>query len=327
MTEWAPGPIHVVAPASSANLGPGFDALGLALSMYDELTGEVVDDGLDVIVEGVGAEELTLDESHLVVSSMRATFNVLGVSPPGLRLRCRNVVPHGMGLGSSAAAIVGGIVLARALVLDGVRRLDDAAVLGLAARIEGHHDNVAAAICGGMTIALADDDARGIQVARVELRERLGVVVFVPPAPVPTSLARGLLPENVPHRAAAANAGRAALLVAAVQGDRAQLFVATRDELHQHYREPAMPQSYAFMSALRDRGVPAIISGAGPAVLAFAVEPFGGEELSTHAPAQWRAHVLDVDTAGARVVAGAVHPEPDPAMNRSDAEGVTVDNK
>lgn len=305
--EWVNGPVHVLAPASSANLGPGFDSLGLALSLYDELAGEVVGGELEVTVDGVGAEEVARDETNLVVSSMYAVFGVFRARPPGLRVRCTNTVPHGRGLGSSAAAIVGGVVLARALVQDGGRRLNDEAALAIAAGIEGHPDNVAAALLGGLTIAVTDPDRGdgvigGVTTTRVELGERLTAVAFVPPEAVATSLARGLLPETVPHADAAANAGRAALLVAAVQSQRDLLLPATHDVLHQRYREPAMPRSYELMTWLRSRGVPAVISGAGPTVLAFVVHPFDADELAGVCPDGWVASALDVDTAGARVV-------------------------
>ena len=147
------GPVSVRTPASSANLGPGFDALGLALSLYDEMTAEVLPEGLEIRVTGEGEGDVPLDEEHLVVVAMNAAFDLLGERPPGLRLTCVNAIPHGRGLGSSAAAIVGGIVLARELVDGGDSRLDDRAAYQLAADLEGHPDNVAAAMFGGLTIA------------------------------------------------------------------------------------------------------------------------------------------------------------------------------
>ena len=140
------GPVTVSVPASSANLGPGFDSLGLALTLHDEITAEVVDSGLDIRVSGEGRDGVPLDETHLVVQAMHAAFDLLGGRPTGLRLVCANVIPHGRGLGSSSAAIVGGIVLARALVDGGQTLLDDAAAYQLAVDLEGHPDNVAAAL-------------------------------------------------------------------------------------------------------------------------------------------------------------------------------------
>lgn len=295
MSKFATGPARVSVPATSANLGPGFDALGLALGLRDRLEAEVTAAGLVVEVEGVGSDEVPRDERHLVVRSMRATFDRLGVQPPGLRLSCVNVIPHARGLGSSSAAIVAGVWLARELVAGGRLLLDDAALLDLAARIEGHPDNVAPALLGGFVIAGQDADGTFYAVPS-PVDPRIGVVVFVPPEPVSTELARGLLPEQVPHAHAAANAGRAALLVAALAGRPEQLLRATADRLHQEYRRPAMPASLALVDRLRADGVPAIVSGAGPTVLAFTDTTDG---LLARCPEGWSALQLDVDARGA----------------------------
>ena len=284
------GPITIRVPASSANLGPGFDALGLALSLYDEVTAEVTGESLIVEVVGEGAGDVPLDEKHLVISSMRRAFSALGETPAGLRVSCVNVIPHGRGLGSSAAAIVGGLVAARALVQDGEARLDDNALLVLANEIEGHPDNVAAALLGGLTIAWT---AEGIGKA-VRLDVSTDVSVFIPPVAVSTHTARGVLPAKVSHGDAAANAGRAALLVAALVGGRRDVLLeATEDRLHQDYRAPEMPDSHQVMSVLRQDGIPAIISGAGPTVLAFATG------LAARTPAGWTHLELTVDAGGA----------------------------
>lgn len=288
------GPVAVRVPASSANLGPGFDALGLALDLYDDITAEVVDSGLEIRVTGEGRDGVPLDETHLVVQSMHAAFDLLGGRPPGLRLTCVNAIPHGRGLGSSAAAIVGGVLLARALVHGGDELLDDAAAFQLTVDLEGHPDNVAAAFFGGLTIAWVDGAAASVE----RLHTDVAVTVFVPPSAVSTEKARGLLPESVSHHDAAVNAGRAALLVAALTGSPKRLISATEDRLHQSYRAEAMPESYKLLRALRVEGVPTIISGAGPTVLAFA------RGVADAAPRGWVVHELDVDQAGAQVVQG-----------------------
>lgn len=300
MTSFVAGPVRVTVPATSANLGPGYDSLGLALELRDELEGEVVADGLSVEVVGAGEGSVPLDESHLVVSAMRAAFDALGGQPPGLRLRCTNVVPHARGLGSSSAAIVGGLVLARALVAGGSLVLDDAALFELGARMEGHPDNVSPALHGGFTISGHDDD--GFWTIASPVDPRVAVVVFVPPDGVSTEVARGLLPSQVPHADAAADAARTALLVAALAGRPEHLLRATRDYLHQEQRRPAMPASLALVDALRADDVPAVVSGAGPTVLAFVDGPAGGERLLTRCPHGWTAHVLAVSTSGARVL-------------------------
>jgi homoserine kinase len=299
VTTFVEGPVRVSVPATSANLGPGFDSLGLALSMRDELSAEVTTGGLEVEVSGAGSEDVSRDETHLVVRSMRAAFDLMGAQPPGLRLSCRNVVPHARGLGSSSAAIVAGAVLARGLVAGGSLLADDPTLFRLAARLEGHPDNVAPAFYGGFTISGCDEDGEFFTVGS-PVDPRVQVVVFVPPTPVSTEVARGLLPAQVPHTDAAADAGRSALLVAALAGQPEQLFRATRDYLHQQYRRPAMPDSLALVDRLRADGVPALVSGAGPTVLAF-TDASGSEELLAHRPDGWRGHRLEVDTDGARL--------------------------
>lgn len=299
MVTFVDGPVRVSVPATSANLGPGFDSLGLALALRDQLEGQISGSGLIVEVEGVGAGSVPLDESHLVVSSMRAAFDAMGEQPPGLRLTCRNVIPHARGLGSSAAAIVGGLSLARGLIADGPLLMDDDALIRLATRIEGHPDNVAPAVYGGFVISGRDDDDEFYAV-RSAVDPRVSVVVFIPPEPVSTEVARHLLPAVVPQTDAAADAGRAALLVAALAGQPEHLLRATRDYLHQEYRRPAMPESLALVDALRADAVPAIVSGAGPTVLAFTVGADEGatSDLMARRPQGWECWQLAVDRAG-----------------------------
>ncbi|HQR28382.1 MAG TPA: homoserine kinase [Nocardioides sp.] len=300
MASFVPGPVRVSVPATSANLGPGFDSLGLALSLRDELVGQVRPEGLSVQTTGEGADTLPHDERHLVVQAMRAAFEELGARPPGLELHCTNRIPHGRGLGSSSAAIVGGVSLARALVAGGGLLMDDDAVFQLAARIEGHPDNVAPALLGGFVITGEEDGAYFAVPSGID--PRVSAVVFVPPTPLATTLARGLLPGSVPHADAAANAGRAALLVAALAGRPEHLLAATRDYLHQDYREKAMPESLALVAALRRDHVPAVVSGAGPTVLAFCDGPDcpqgSVERLLARCPVGWSAQHLEIERAG-----------------------------
>jgi homoserine kinase len=288
------GPVRVSVPATSANLGPGFDALGLALELRDELTASVTESGLSVEVQGEGAGSLAVDDSHLVVLAMRTTFEALGAPMPGLRLVCRNAVPQARGLGSSSAAIVGGVHLARALVADGPDRLSDLEAFRLAARLEGHPDNVAAACFGGLTVSGWADD--GFFATRAEVSPAVRAVVFVPTTALSTAVARGLLPDVVPHAEAAANAGRAALLMAALAGQPSLLLTATEDLLHQPYRRPAMPDSLALVDALRADGHAAVVSGAGPSVLVLTVAETA--DVLAFAPDGWDARVLDVARAG-----------------------------
>ncbi|MFT3872474.1 MAG: homoserine kinase [Nocardioides sp.] len=317
MVTFVHGPVRVSVPATSANLGPGFDALGLALSLRDELVGEVVSSGLSVSTEGEGASTVPADESHLVVRAMRAAFDAMGCTPPGLSLSCVNAVPHSRGLGSSSAAIVGGIWLARALVAGGRLLMDDDACFQLATALEGHPDNVAAAVYGGFVISgasgpsgpsgeLAESGSDGSRFFAVPsgVDPRVSTVVFVPPAGVPTTLARKLLPETVPHDDAAANSGRAALLVAALGAHPEHLLLATQDLLHQDYRTQAMPESLRLMHRLRADGIAAVVSGAGPTVLAFSAGHRGAAcqtELRARCPDGWTALHLTVERDGVLV--------------------------
>jgi homoserine kinase len=288
------GPVSVTVPATSANLGPGYDCLGLALDLRDRLTGEVTSHGLEVTVTGEGADDVPLDDRHLVVRAMHAAFDAMGERPAGLRLRCDNVIPHARGLGSSSAAIAGGIGLARSLVAGGSLLLDDDAAFRLAAHLEGHPDNVAPAWYGGFVISGHDDDFWAVRSA---VDPRVRAVVLVPPHALSTEVARGLLPATVSHADAAANSARTALLVAALAAAPEHLLRATRDLLHQDYRRPAMPESLALVDELRGDGVAAVVSGAGPTVLALCAAD-EQEGLLRRAPSGWSAHRSSVDRAG-----------------------------
>jgi homoserine kinase len=298
--------VRVTAPATSANLGPGFDSLALALTISDGVRMEVAGSGLGVTVSGAGADELPRDESHLVVSAMRAAFEAMGAHPSGVRLSCANSIPQGCGLGSSAAAIVTGVLGARALVDCGADRLDDHAVLDLAARLDGHPDNVAACLLGGLTVAWTDEQGTGAM--RRDVRRR--VTVFVPPQQLATSTARSVLPVSVAHADAARNAGRAALLVAALTARATQastLLAATEDWLHHVYRATVMPQSLDLVRRLRASGLPAVLSGAGPSVLVLAADGVDDLDDTPLAVATrwgvptWQVHRLAVEPQGARV--------------------------
>jgi homoserine kinase len=334
---WSDGPkgVLVRVPATSANLGPGFDALGLALTLHDEIEVQIAASGLNISVAGEGAADVAdAGEKHLIVRALRAAFDDLGRGqPPGIVLRCRNRIPHGRGIGSSAAAIVAGVLAARALAGASVTP-DDA--LPLANRLEGHPDNVAPCLYGALTVAWTP----GAGVARAVRLEPLATVrpvAIIAPAPVSTEVARGLLPRSVPHDDAARNAGRAALLVAALTQRPEALLDATEDRLHQDYRASAMPATHDLVAGLRAAGVPAVVSGAGPSVLAFLDSGDSGmlgasEALASNAPSskasragspclgslrdsldildstvketgiQWQISPLDIERQGASVV-------------------------
>jgi homoserine kinase len=301
--------VRIRVPATSANLGPAFDCAGLALSCWDDLDVAVTDGGLEVSVTGLGAGELPTDESHLVVRAFRAACAELGWTPPGLRVAARNGIPQGRGMGSSAAAVTAGVLAAWALCPD-VPGVDDAAVLRLCSELEGHPDNVAPCLLGGATLSWTTPS--GARAERLTVDPRVAPVLFVPTETLSTHVARGLLPDAVPHADAAHAAGRSALLVHALTREPALLFEGTEDRLHQAQRSPAMPESAALLGRLRADGHAAVVSGAGPCVLVLAVlghdehagDPASAAEvraLSAATPEGWECLPLRVDHTGAVV--------------------------
>ena len=330
--SWPRRAVRVRVPATSANLGPGFDALGLALTLYDEVTAEVTGAGLDIEVSGEGADAVGAGEGHLVIRAMRAAFVAAGGQPPGLALRCVNAIPQGRGLGSSAGAVVAGLLAGRALAAPwpggeaeqsgggaGAGRdtpadggaaagrtvpLVDGAMLALAAELEGHPDNAAACLAGGLTIAWNPGGAP--RAVRLDPLPAIAPVVCVPAVSLATTAARRALPEMVPHADAAANAGRSALLVAALTQAPDLLLDATQDLLHEPYRAPLMPATADLIGRLRHAGIAAVLSGAGPSVLALTVAgqtPGPGEvdSIAGQAGTQWHVSPLDVDRQGATI--------------------------
>jgi homoserine kinase len=292
--------VRVRVPATSANLGPAFDCAGLALALHDHLEFTVPGNGLEVAITGEGAQELETDESHLVVRAFRAACDELRWHPRGLRLAARNAIPQGRGLGSSAAAVVAGVLGAWALCPD-VETIDRDAVLRLTTEMEGHPDNVAPCLLGGATLSWSTP--AGARAERLAVLHDIRPVVFVPAGTLSTSVARGLLPELVPHGDAAFNAGRAALLVHALTAEPGLLLDATEDRLHQRQRGAAMPGSLALVDRLREAGHAAVVSGAGPSVLVLARQRTA-DAVTRLTPQGWRAVPLDVDLSGARVLSG-----------------------
>ena len=293
------GAVRVRVPATSANLGPGFDALGLALSLHDDVDVEMAGSGLSIEVSGEGEETAGRGEEHLIARTFRSAYGLMGgTAAPGLRIRCVNRIPHARGLGSSSAATVAGILAARALHPDGEKFTDDD-VLALATRIEGHPDNVAPCLAGGLTIAWQTPS--GPRLTRLNVTPGVRPVALVPDARLATERARGLLPEMVPHAEAAANSGRAALLIAALTATPGLLLDATEDRLHQSYRAPAMPESIALVERLREKGVAAVVSGAGPTVLALTFRAGEVDSIGAEVGSSWHIHTLDVASHGAYV--------------------------
>ena len=294
--------VTIEVPASSANIGPGFDALGVALGLYDTITVTTLDSGLELEVSGEGAGQVPEDASHLVVKAVEAGLRAGGVGVPGVRISCRNAIPHSRGLGSSASAAVGGLVAANGL-MGGVLTNDH--LVQLSSEFEGHPDNAAASVLGGVVVSWTERSATGVHYRAVRMAVEPSIVatVLVPSEPSSPAQTRGLLPATVPHEDAAFNASRAALMSVALAAHPEFLLAATEDRLHQSYRAPALVGTTEWVTRLRERGLAATVSGAGPTVLVLGTDGLP-TDLRADAEAQgWT--VLDLQIAdGARVVAG-----------------------
>lgn len=251
-------------PATSGNLGPGFDCMGMAHGIWDEVEARLVMGPTRVEIFGQGSDTLPRDDDHLIVQALRAGLEHCGVPATGVRLTSRNRIPQGKGLGSSAAAVVAGLLLAKAFIQRD-DYLDNQTLLTLATRFEGHPDNAAPAIYGGAVVTWVDSS--GARAIPLTLHPEIQTSLLIPDAILPTSTARAALPERVPHTDAAFNASRTALLTWALEHDPSLLVEATRDRLHQEYRASSMPGTAQVLRALRDAGWPAVVSGAGPAIL------------------------------------------------------------
>ncbi|MBB4855027.1 homoserine kinase [Mycobacteroides chelonae] len=274
MTDLLPAglSVAVVVPASSANLGPGFDSLGIALSLYDEIEVSTTESGLKVAVEGQGTGEVPLDGSHLVVRAIERGLAAGGAAAPGLIVRCHNKIPHSRGLGSSAAAAVAGLGVANGLLAKaGHPVLADDVLVQLASEFEGHPDNAAASVLGGAVVSWSETSGAAPVYAatRLDVHPDIRIVAAIPEEKSSTAHTRILLPESVTHLDAQFNISRAALLTVALTGRPDLLMTATEDRLHQPQRAPAMPASAQVLGYLRAQGVAAVLSGAGPAVLAL----------------------------------------------------------
>ena len=296
--------VVVEVPATTANLGPGFDTLGMALTIQDRLSATVVDTpGVLVDVHGVGEGEVPTDETNLIARSMAHAFASKKIPMPGIHLEAHNVIPHGRGLGSSGAAIVSGVMAAKGL-LEGIAEFSASEFLALATDMEGHPDNIAPSLFGGLTIAWMTDE--GPKHKKLSVHRGVSLVVAVPEdSSMSTQLARSLQPETVPHQDAIFNLSRSALLIAALIQSPELLFEATEDRLHQNYRASAMKDTDALLQSLRAKGYAAVVSGAGPSVLILCPDP--GQRLDiaqvveAHPGGTWTSHMLTVDERGATV--------------------------
>ncbi|WP_058854909.1 homoserine kinase [Nocardia jinanensis] len=281
--------VSVRVPASTANLGPGFDSLGMALGIYDEIEVRSTESGLNIEVEGEGADEVPWGPQHLVVRAIERGLEAAGIWADGLDVVCRNAIPHSRGLGSSASAAVGGLAAGCALAaqFDPASTVDSDRLVQLAAEFEGHPDNAAASVLGGIVVSWTetgpgpDTDIAAPQrlyrAVRLDPHPTLRPVVLIPEERSSTAQTRGLLPDLVPHRDAAFNVSRAALSVVALTQRPDLLLPATADRLHQTQRAPALPLTTAWIERLRAHGIAATVSGAGPTVLALVTSVFPEE--------------------------------------------------
>lgn len=272
--------VRVRVPASSANLGPGFDCLGLALGLYDDVEVTVASAGVVVSVDGEAAGDVPTDERHLVARAVIRGLEYAGVAAPGLALSCVNAIPHSRGLGSSAAAVVGGLAAASALCVKDGRRaaLTEPELVQLSSEFEGHPDNAAASVLGSgvVTWTRGDDE---FFARRLDVHPGIRATSFIPQTQSSTAHTRGLLPDEVPRVDAVFNLSRAALGIVALTSDPTCLIDATMDRLHQPYRAEAMPATSGLMEELRKRGHAATVSGAGPSVLVLGTVELGDDEV------------------------------------------------
>ena len=294
--------------ASAANLGPGFDSLGLALALYDEVSAETTSGATVVHVQGEGEGQVPDGPDNLVAVAIRRGLAAAGVEVAGLKVNCSNAIPHSRGLGSSAAAVVGGLAVANALVTQwDVQPLTTDQLIQISGEFEGHPDNASASVLGGAVVSWSEpppgdsNSAPAYFAARLRLHPDIRLFPGIPQVRSSTAETRVLLPEQVSHEAARFNVSRAALLVLALTERPDLLMAATEDLLHQPQRAPAMPASGEFLRILRRHGVAAVLSGAGPSVLAFtsgadlpaAVLGFGREhgfavsEIAVGEPVSW----------------------------------------
>lgn len=278
--------------------------MGLALGIHDEITAMITDDqGLRINVEGEGATEVPTDASHLVARAMNLGFTTMGKMPAGYVIKCRNAIPHGRGLGSSAAAIIGGLAIARELVVGGSELLPDAQLLNVALSMEDHPDNLSASLFGGFTVSWLESplDAGSVSIG---LHPDVVPIVAVPPHALSTSSARGVLADQVLRSDATHNVARAGLLVYAMSVNPEYLFPATADALHQDARAQIYPETTELIAQLRAKKIAAVASGAGPAVLMLInkSDPQQLDALAGLLPLDWTSVAVPVDQEGVRRV-------------------------
>ncbi|AGF72210.1 homoserine kinase [Corynebacterium halotolerans] len=288
----------VSVPGSSANLGPGFDTLGLALGIWDTVEVEVTDAGLEIEVYGEGEGELPLDGSHLVVKAIRSGLTAANVEAPGLRVVCTNAIPQSRGLGSSAAAAVAGVVAANALADS---PLTGEQIVQLSSAFEGHPDNAAASVLGSAVVSWTTVPVDGrsqpsYQAVQLPVHPEIRATALVPDFHASTQAVRRVLPDHVTHVDARFNVSRTAVMTVALQNHPELLWEGTRDRLHQTYRAEVLPVTAEWINRLRNRGYAAYLSGAGPTVMVLSTEPIDERILDQAREDNLR--VLELEVAG-----------------------------
>lgn len=297
---------NIKVPATSANLGPGFDCAGIAFTLFDELEIQTTEAGFSAEIDGEGHNYLPTDARHLIITQIRQRLEDLGWHLPGLKLKATNRIPHARGLGSSAAAHIAAAMAVKALLPQDAG-ITEADILQWASEAEGHPDNVAPAVYGGLTFSWKDTSTTGDSFHAISLAPHAEItpVVAIPAKPLSTAAARTLLPSSVPYTEAVANAARAALLGPAMTHDPQLLFAATQDWLHQQYRQPSMPETLGLIATLRADGHAAVVSGAGPTLCVFAANSAEAdvvirtlEQRTSASPQHWDLRILPVATQG-----------------------------
>lgn len=300
-----PAAVKVRVPATVANLGPGFDALGVAVQMHLEVDIEPRRDSVDIFIEGEGAEQLPADETNLVIRSMNTFFDHVGRRPPGFAVHVKNPIPLGSGLGSSAAAVVGGLFAARAVTSQTVPQSE---MIELATSLEGHPDNIMPAFLGGLVVCYRGQDGGELRSYRLVPSSRLVPILAVPAEGFSTAKARKALPADVAFSDAQFTASRAALLVAAMSGGAGSdvLAEAMNDRLHEPHRLKLMPETAAVHSELRDAGLAVALAGAGPSLLLVVPRPESAtraeqvRRMCRERRSGWRVFVSEWEPEGAR---------------------------
>ncbi len=290
--------VTVTVPGSSANLGPGFDTLGLAVSLYDTVEVEVIPAGLQVEVFGEGQGELPLDGSHLVVKAIRSGLKACDATAPGLKVVCNNTIPQSRGLGSSAAAAVAGVAAANGLC--GLA-LSDEQVVQLSSAFEGHPDNASASVLGNAVVSWTEIPVDGrtepqYKAVSLPVDSRILATALVPDFHASTDAVRRVLPSDVTHLDARFNVSRVAVMTVALQSHPELLWEGTRDRLHQPYRADVLPVTAEWVNRLRNRGYAAYLSGAGPTCMVLSTEPIEEKILDDARAAGLK--VLNLDVAG-----------------------------